>query len=263
MANLENPKIPKNDAYVEEAVDSNVDIPVMEDDELDWTLSDDEDESDDGETDIEADAGVEPEPIAEVKPKQSSKEERKIQALKAEAKKLQLEKAELQKKLEAKFDADATAELQKKYISAGYDEDEAKVRAKSEIEQTRLKEDMEQLKFQISNQELFRKYPKAQAELTKVMKAVQASGMTAEQVCRGLYGVQTPVQEQRAKDAVLGKLDNTDTDNGVATATRTASPKQKISLTESQIRMKQQLEKTYNKGKPISESEFVALLKKI
>lgn len=262
MANLENDKSPKNIANVEETLDSTVDIPVMEDDELDLSLFED-DEQDTGEPDIEADADDDAEPVvAEVKQKQLSKEERKIQALKAEAKRLQAEKAELQKKLEAKFDTDATEELHKKYISAGYDEDEARTRAKAEVKQTRLEEDLELLKFQLANQTLLSKYPKAQANIGKILRVVKASGMTAEEVCRGMYGNSTPAYEQRAKDAAMGKLDNPVADNPVAGATRTASPKQSIKLSESEIRAKKWLEKNYYNGKPISEQDFIAAYRK-
>lgn len=261
MANLDKSKSLENDAYSEEVIDSDVDTDiddVDDGDEFSWTASDDEDEL---ETDDESEVEAEPEQEddAEAQPqKKPSKDARKIQALKNEAKRLQKEKQELQQRLEAKSDADATAELQKKYEAAGYDEDEAKARAKDEVRQNRLEERLEQLEFKDKNYSVFQKYPRAVADMSKVMKAVKASGMTVDQVCRGLYGEPAPEAERRAKEAVLGNSEVRGTGDRVASATRSAKSVPKTSLTDSEIRAKRQIEKMYNGGKPMSDADFIA-----
>lgn len=268
MANIEKRKSPESEVYEEPVTDSIVDIDVDEDvsvddnDEDSWTFSDEEDEQEsDEDSDVEADD--EQAEYVEAQPqKKPSKDERKIQALKNEAKRLQKEKLELQRKLESKFDADATEELQKKYVSAGYDEEEAKVKAKEEVRQNRLEERLEQLEFKDTNYTVFQKYPKAVAEMSKVMRAVKASGMTVEQVCRGLYGAPVPEAERRAKAAVTGELGgNTPSDN-VANATRSSKPVPKTTLSDKEIRAKREIEKMYNGGKQMSDADFVAIYRK-
>lgn len=266
MANLDKDKSLENDAYSEEVSDSTVDTDIDSDvddgDEFSWTASDDEDELEtDDESEVESETEQDEE--AEAQPQQRlSKEARKIRALKNEAKRLQKENAELQQRVEAKSDADATAELQKKYEAAGYDEDEARSRAKDEVRQNRLEQRLEQLEFKDNNYSVFQKYPKAVADMSKVMKAVKASGMTAEQVCRGLYGEPAPETERRAREAVLGNTETNGTGDRVASATRSAKPVPKTSLTDSEIRAKRQIEKMYNGGKPMSDADFIAAYRK-
>jgi len=70
--------------------------------------------------------------------------------------------------------------------------------------------------------------------------------MTVEQICRGLYGKETPAREKRAVDALLEESE-VKPDTSVSRSMRTASTPAKSKLSKEQQNMKLWLERKFNK----------------
>lgn len=243
-------------------------IEEIDDDELDLELDDDDNEAPDetGKTEkvvakeIDDDDDEDEQEPPKVEPaKPQTKEQRKIQALKNEASKLQREKAELQRKLEEKTQADSESALAKKYVEDGYDEKEAKSKAKADTRQDTIEKQLEMLMFEKKNRRTLEMYPDYDMDLDRIMLAVKTSGMTTEQVCRGLYGDSKEIERERRMVKAITSTGSDDSrqNTSVAKAMRTAEQPKKSSLTQDQLRAKRILEKTVNKGKPITDEDFL------
>ena len=238
-------------------------IDEIDEEELELDLDDEDGEQEKTEEtvtdEIDSDDEEAEEPAQVEQPKPKSKEQRKIQALKNEAKRLQTEKAELQRKLEEKSQNDNETALAKKYTDEGYDEREAKSKAKADVRQESIEKQLELLMFEKKNRRILDIYPDADADLDRIMLASKSSGMTVEQVCRGLYGDSKDLEsERRMAKAITGTSTGDSKQNTtVSKSLRTAEPPKKSSLTQDQLRAKRILEKTVNRGKPIPDDEFL------
>ncbi len=146
-----------------------------------------------------------PEPTADAaeKPSNQSKEVRKIIDLKAENK-------ALRKELEEFREAKRKAELVSQYGET-YDEDTAKARADSDIRAERMERRIELAEFKADNATILVQFPEARADAEHIFEVVKSSGMTVEQVCRGLYGDAEPLDIRRAKAAANGSLPKSET----------------------------------------------------
>jgi hypothetical protein len=260
----------KVESFVNEpvALGKFVDKSTQDDDDDELNLDDVEESEEADEEEPESDAK---ESIAdeikdeeeEPKPKQETAKapvpriKKENQSLKDRAWKLQQENAELKKQLEAKKQADSEDELAKKYLDDGYDEKEAKAKAKSDVKQSTIEQQLEMLMFEKRNRRVLEQYPESDNDLERIMVASKASGMTVEQVCRGLYGDTQDIEsERRAVKGIIG-TDDAKQNASVAKSMRSAIPPKKSSLTQDQLRAKRLLEKSVNKGKPISDEDFL------
>ena len=216
------------------------------------------DENDADESDDDADV---PEVV---KPKVAavSKEDRKIHALKKEIIKLQAQNKELEVARERKQEAIQAEDLKAKYVKDGYSEEEANVKAQGDLKQAKLEAKVDLFEFQMNNASTLAKYSKAKEEASRIMSIAKSSKMSAEQVCRGLYGVEIPEREKRAKDAVLGKTSNYASDTSVANASRTAVKPTESSLTESERRFKTKIERMFLDGEKMSDADYIKKYRK-
>lgn len=144
----------------------------------------------------------EPEPNAAEKPSGQTKEVRKIIDLKTENK-------ALRKELEQFREERRRAELVGTYGET-YDEDTAKARADSDIRAERLERRIELAEFKADNAVVLSRFADAKTDAEHIFDIVKSSGMTAEQVCRGLYGDGEPLDVRRAKAAANGTLPRTE-----------------------------------------------------
>ena len=235
---------------VEQAVVAQIPITPYTDEDTDDDLDLDVEQSDDdGELDIDEilddDLADDEEKVA-VKPIKLSKDARKIQALKNEAVKLQREKADLERKLIDKQDANRESELAKEYLEDGYDEKEATRKARTDIRQSNLEKQLEVLMFEKNNRKILAKYPDSENDLETIIETAKTGKMTVEQICRGLYGTDIPDREKRALDSLVGVAGN-DADTTVSQSMRTASAPVRSSLTDNQLRLKRQMELKWGK----------------
>lgn len=239
-------------------LDLDTDEDVLE--QLDDEEVDDNEEEPDDAVEPEDDSEPEEQPKAKDK-KVLSPAERAIVEAKREAKKLKQEKEELERKL-AEREADKTEEdaLYTKYLDE-YDEKEARRRARDDMKQSSLERQIEVLTFERKNRKVLSQYPDADADLEKIMKASQTSGMTVEQVCRGLYGNVRTEKELRALKALTDDSDDSEVNDSVSRAMRSAKPNtKKASLTPEQQAIKRRIDLLAKKNgvKPPTNEEFLA-----
>lgn len=227
--------------------------PADDDDlDLELDLEDEEEESDsesESETESEESTSVADEVEPEEQPKQAvklTKEQRKIQALKNEAKKLQTEKLELQKQLESKKLAGKEDELAKQYADEGDDDVTARKKAKADIRQSNLEKQVEILLFEKEHRNILSKYPQSDKDLERIISVSKSGVMTVEEICRGLYGNDLSAKDKRAISALVDE-DKQDTNNSVAKATRSAVQPTKSKLTPDQLEIKRYLERRFNR----------------
>ena len=216
----------------------------------------DENDADESDDDADVPEVVKPE-VAAV-----SKEDRKIHALKKEIIKLQAQNKELEVARERKQEAIQAEDLKAKYVKDGYSEEEANVKAQGDLKQAKLEAKVDLFEFQMNNASTLAKYSKAKEEASRIMSIAKSSKMSAEQVCRGLYGVEIPEREKRAKDAVLGKTSNYASDTSVANASRTAVKPTESSLTESERRFKTKIERMFLDGEKMSDADYIKKYRK-
>lgn len=253
---------------VEEEVDPENDIPEDDFDDYDDDEEDededkdgvevgndtDDDDSDDSEDDeVSEDTDEEPEEDSGVKVGgKLSKEEMKIIAQKKEIKKLQKERDELRKKEQQKVLAKEKEQLKQKFISEDYDEDVAEKMANDELRIRQLEERQALLDFRDENETLFDKYPQAKVNAMKIMQSITATGMTAEQICRGLYGAPKPANdmEQRALDSAIDTEDTTPKKNPIVQQTES------LSLSNKQLAYKRRLEREFLNNEKMSNQDF-------
>jgi len=235
----------KHDEDVEDADDAD------DDDVEDVADNDNDAETEDTEEDIavELDESEDEQPEDEPeqpKAKQLTKEQRKIRALKNEIKKRDLEKAELQKKLEDKAAADSVKDLAKQIMDEeGLDEKEATKRASKEVKQSVLEKQVEVLLFEKKHRKVLSQYPEADNDLDKIMRASETGVMTVEQICKGLYGSEMTEKEKRAINAL--KEDAVAGDNSVAKSIRSAAAPVRTKLNAEQMKIKSYLEGRFHK----------------
>ena len=191
------------------------------------------------------------------KGKKLSPQELKIIALKKE-------KQELERKLQEKNDSDANARLENertsikdKFIKEGWDEDSAKTMTETELRLKRIEEREAITDFKEENESVFARYPQAKTDILTIMKNSKLTGMTAEQICRGLYQETVPDADKRALDAAMGKSTRETTDTTrVSSALRSNSTPNANALTPSEQRYKRMLEIKFKDGSKMTDDEF-------
>ena len=227
----------------------------LDDDELDT-----EDEPEEALEPDEDDSEPEEQPKAKDK-KVLTPSERVIVELRREAKKLKQEKEEAERKLAERQESKAEEDsLYNKYLDE-YDEKEARRRAKDDMKQSSLEKQIEALTFERMNRKVLSQYPNADADLDKIMKASKTSGMTVEQVCRGLYGVVRTEKESRAIKALTDDSDDSEVNDSVSRGMRTAKQNtKKASLTPEQQTIKKRIDLLAKRNgvKPPTNEEFLA-----
>ena len=134
-------------------------------------------------------------------------------------------------------------------------------RARNDMKQSNLERQVEALMFEKKNRKVLSQYPEADADLEKIMKASQTSGMTVEQVCRGLYGNVRTEKELRALSALTDDSDDSEVNDSVSRGMRSAKPNtKKASLTPEQQAVKRKIDLLAKKNgvKPPTNEEFLA-----
>lgn len=224
------------------------------------------DVSDDGEEVAEqteqADDSLEEPEEPTVNKKQSSKEERKILALKKQLRE-QAQKLREYEDAQAKLKADEhRSELKKSFIERGYEEAEADRFADTELTVRTLKERIELQDFREDYADVLSKYPQSRQEVKWLLETSKTSGLSVEQLCLAKYGQASdePAYERRAKDAMSGKLDDSGIEDRVSTATKTATRPTGQALTSKDIQQKRVLEQMT--GQPMDNKEYLAYKKK-
>ena len=188
-----------------------------------------------------------------------SKEEKAILALKKElkvAKQLLKTQAAETERIEAE---QRKANAIQSYKDKGYDEDTANLYANNELKLKSLEEKLALTEFKEENAEVLRKFPEAKTEIRWLMEAVEKTGLSAEQLCRGKYGDALNKADRRADDAMRGMIDDS-IEDVASSAIRSASRPTDVALTDSDRRNKTQLEKMT--GVKISSKEYLSYYKK-
>lgn len=235
------------------------DLPIDDFDNLDDYDDETDEEDDEGEyspatesdyenEDDEEEESGEPE---SAKPK-LSKAEIKLIALKNENKVLQQEKLKLESQMQEKATAKEKEEIRQSLIDNDYDPDVAEKMAADEIRMRRLEEKQAVLDFRDSNDELFAKYPQARQDVNSIMRNAKATGMTAEQICRGLYGSPQPINdvERRAMDAVRGNIKSKET------RTPNTQQSRQAELTSRELSHKARLERNFLDGEKMTTEDY-------
>lgn len=243
---------PDDDAFDEEEVegveeeteDEAFEEPAELEEEEDDESLDDEDEA---LADDEPDDEDEKPPVKEKK--RLSKEQRKIRALKIEAKKLRDQLKEQQ-------DKSREDELYDQYANE-YDEKEARRRARAESKQEAIERQVNMLLFEKQNRRVLQRFPEAENDIDKIMRFAE-SGMTVEQVCRGLYGTEVPERERRAIEALTEPSQATGTNSSVSRSMRTPASQVKTKLTQEQQSIKRHIERNVARRK-LTDKEFLEI----
>ena len=189
--------------------------------------------------------------------KKLSPAELKIIALKKEKQALEQQLKE-KKETETKAQADADREtILNRFIEQGWEPDTAKVMTETELRIKSLEMKEAIMDFREANTEVFTAYPQAKADIATIMKKARLTGMTAEQICRGLYATTIPDNEKRALDAINGKSTREvkDTTN-VSSAIRGNNTIDSVGLTPSELREKRILEQRFNGGNKLTDKEY-------
>lgn len=183
--------------------------------------------------------------------KQLSPEAIKIINLKkelAESQRAQRELLDGQKKQQQEKDI---AARQAKLEEQGYDPDTAKNMSVTEIRIAQLEERTAKFDFMEENAEVFAKFPQAKANVLTIMNNTKLTGMTAEQVCKGLYGTaDVPAYEKRAMDSIKGNIPSTQSKPNLNNA-RTATATDGLSAKE--LAEKAFLERTFKEKLTVEE----------
>ena len=171
--------------------------------------------------------------------------------------------SELQKQLEEQTFNKQKESLVEKYMSDGYDEETAKDMASDKVKLTEIEKKLELFTFKEENEELFLKFPEAKANLSLIMNNSKLTGMTPEQICKGLYGTSVPLNEQRATQSAKGQSTrNVNPNTNVARVVTGTRTNESSSLSQSDLNYKRQLEITFNGGKQLSNEEFMSIKNK-
>jgi hypothetical protein len=151
----------------------------------------------------------------------SSKEQEKIIALKRELRETREKLTAAQTVKKAEAEAQQLESLVNSYTAQGYDEDTAMRYGKQDFKMQDIERQLAVSNFKAENADLFKMYPEAKANIETIMKKIDASGFTAEQVCSVLYREPTNPTKERAIQAVSGTLKRPKVNNSVSNATRT------------------------------------------
>lgn len=233
-----------DDGLEEDALDEGDDSDELEDTE--------EEDADEEETD-----DIEEEPVKSKKEGgKLSKAEIRLIELKKQNKQLQKDKQELEARVAEKAKASEKEALKQKFISEDYDEDVAEKMANDELRIRQLEERQAVLDFRDANDDLFAKYPQAKAQAQTIMQNIRATGMTAEQICRGLYGAPKAANEieQRAIDSAKGNIASKSARKPIQSQTK------QVSLTAKELAHKARLEKAFLDGNKMSIEEYQKFL---
>lgn len=224
-------------------------------DKSDEDSEDGEDETEEyktAEPDQTEDEDEEEDEVPEVEPVQKKK---KLSPIEIKLIATIKENKELRRNSIAKVEAKKSAELVKSYLAEGHDEDTAKRYASQDIETQRLQTEVELLRFERNNAKVFEKYPQAAERTDDIMRKAKAAGMTAEEVCRGIYGKPVLAREERAMRAARGESTRVVEPTG-SNATRAATADTNKGLSATEIAFKRELERRFNGGKAMDLEEF-------
>lgn len=223
-----------------------------------------EEEEPQDEADKDVDELIVENPVEEPKPKSKAKSpaEIKIINLKKENEALLKKQRELEDKInEKKSDEEKTATI-KKLVDKGYDKDYAESFVELEQRLKKSEQAQERLDFREQNIEVFAKYPQAKADIETIMRKSKAADMTAEQICKALYGNDgLSEHERRAINAVKGTQTNSTQTRNLNDA-KGVSGKQSetIGLTANELSYKRALEKA--SGVKMTDDEVKQYIKK-
>lgn len=231
--------------------DDGLEVDALDEDdaeeELEYAEDVDEDESDD----------IEEEPVKSKKEGgKLTKAEIRLIALKKENKQLLKEKQELEGRIKEKSLASEKETLKQKFIAEDYDEDVAEKMANDELRIRQLEERQALLDFRDENDSLFVKYPQAKADAKTIMHNMKATGMTAEQLCRGMYGTPKAANEleRRASDGAKGNIPSKSARKPITQQSKQAE------LTSRDLAYKARLEREFLGGDKMSTEEFQKFL---
>lgn len=243
--------------------DENDDFDDSDDDFSSKIEDDDLDDLDDDAEDTED----EPEPDDKPEPKHQKKSSKKLTPaeiklinLKKELAKVTKRNSELEKLQQQKELDKERVSIKEKYQEKGYDEDTADVYAQNEIRMKQLEERQQIFDFREENEDVFRIYPQAKADAATIMRNSKLTGMSAEQICKGLYG-EVSERETRAINAVKGVSSKQGKDDMATKAIKSSSAKSEDSLSQKDLKYKKFLEKKFNGGKPITVEEYKKYMK--
>lgn len=250
----ETPDTVEEDSAVEteEAVE-----PEPEEESEDAQIADVEEEVPDSEPD---DGGLEEDDEELFSKKTLTKEQAAIVRLKKEHKELKKQLEAQQEKQAANLIQKKTEDGAKKYLDLGYDEETSKHFAENDLLIARTTKKLATLEFKADNAELLKKYPSANTDMDKIMNVMEATGFTAEQVCRAMYPIAevNPVKA-RATAAVTGKLSGNETSgNAVSRAMLSEKEVKTSALTAADRTKKKQFEANFGFG-TISDERFLEL----
>ena len=176
----------------------------------------------------------------------------KVINLKKENKALQQQLAEALKVRQAQELEQEKERLRSSYVEQGYDADTAKTMSANEIRLRQLEDQLQLANFREENSDILALYPEAKANISSIMKNSKLTGMTVEQICKGLYGTPTvPDYENRALMAAKGQSTR---DTGSKTNIVPAKTETDVILTRAQQKEKTFLERL-NGGK-LSNEEY-------
>ena len=191
-----------------------------------------------------------------------SKEESKIVALKRQNQKLLEDFRTLHSKLEEAESTKKQSTLKNQYIDQGLDEEHAERQAQKDILLEKQIARLELLEFKDDNEDVLRKYPDSKKDIARIMANVKATGMTVEQVCRGLYGIEEPVREVRAKKAATGEIGEEESGSTITSAQRASVTKQTAVLSKRDLELKRDFESRWRDGEKMTNEEFAEIKKK-
>jgi len=152
------------------------------------------------------------------------------------------------------------ADIVKGFVAKGYDEKSAKAMTETELRLKQLEESQTELLFLKNNTELLKKYPSAKDNVLDIVKKSKLTGMTAEQICRGLYGGSAiPEHEKRATKAVSGEIETIDDVEDISNDSRTIQSDSETTMTTSERNYIRLMESRFGK---MTKEEIKRALKK-
>lgn len=188
--------------------------------------------------------------------KRLSKEESKIVALKRANQKLLDDYRLVSQKLVDIESGSKHNDIKNEYIDKGIDEDTAERMAKQDMLFKKQEERLELLEFKEDNIDVIRKYPDAKKDLSRIMQNAKVTGMTVEQVCRGLYGEEVSERERR----VLNSVTDTEVvqEESTTNVARIASLPTEKRLSQEDLRLKAAFEEAARGGNKMTNNEWIA-----
>ena len=232
------------DEATADQVDDEEDEEVEEGDEPD----DDEEQEESEPAEPDEDDEPDPEPVKPAPKHKNSPAEIKLIEQRKEIKRLKEQLKEKQDKKQAE-------DLVASYVEKGYDEETAKRYASEDVRSSKLEHEIKLLRFEKANARVFDRFPDAAENSEEIMRKAEAADMTAEEICYALYGNKMPAHEAKALKAARGESVRTATGQTVRKTEGTES-KNVARFTQRELRFKQELERRFNGGKPLTAEEF-------